>query len=105
MRRIHAFTIAVVLAGAALAGLFAATRTTQLGAAAHARVPTAQIAKRNRQLDKIEKALLAETRRGPEAQSQPRQGVVYVRPKPIVHVVHRKGGEHEASEGESERDD
>lgn len=105
MRRIHAFTIALVLAAAALAGLFAATKTTQLGAAAHAKVPTAKIAKRNRQLDKIEKALLAETRRGPVVQSQPQQGVVYVRPKPIVHVVHRKGGEHEEREGESGRDD
>ena len=34
-----------------------------------------------------------------------RAGVVYVRPKPIVHVVHRRGGEHEEGEGEDERDD
>jgi len=67
----------------------------------------AQIAKRNRQLDRIEKALLAETRRAPGTRAQSRPGVVYVRPKPLVHVVHRKGGEHEDGEraAESGRDD
>ena len=84
MRRIHAFTIAVVLAGAALAGLFAATRTTQLGAAAHAQVPTAQIAKRNRQLDKIERALLAEPHLGSRTRSYRRLAFLLDRLEPLA---------------------
>ncbi len=105
MKRIHAFIIAVVLAAAALAGLLAAVRTTQLGATARAQVPTTQIAKRNRQLAMIEKRLLAEAQQAHGPRPQRQAGVVYVRPNPIVHVVHRTGGEHEDGEGESEHDD
>jgi hypothetical protein len=107
MKRIHALIIAVVLAAAAVAGLTAAIRTTHLGAAAHSSVPAAQIAKRNRQLDKIERKLLAEAHRKPQAAARARQApVLYVRPKPIVHVVHRSGGEHEGEhEGDGGHDD
>jgi hypothetical protein len=108
MKRIHALIIAAVLAAAGVAGLTAALRTTQLGeSASHSTVSAAQIAKRNRRLDKIETTLLAEVRRArkapPTRQAAP---VLYVRPKPIVHVVHRSGGEHEGErEAEGGRDD
>jgi len=96
MRRIHIFVIAVVLAVAAVAGAFAASRTTQLGAATHTQVSPRQLAARNRQLDRIERALLAQAQ-SPQAATQAaaQRGTIYVRPKPVVRVVHRAGGEHE----------
>jgi hypothetical protein len=107
MKRIHIFVIALVLAGSSLAGLSAALRTTHLGSAAgQRRVSAAEIARRNRQLNRIEGRLLAQAKAAPHAlaraQSRP---VVYVRPKPIVNIVHRKS-EHE-SEGDegAESDD
>ena len=107
MRRTHTFVIAVVLAVAAVAGLFAVTRTTQLGAAARTQVPTRQLAARSRQLDRIERALLAQAQGAPEATRAAAQTpTVYVRPKPIVRVVHRAGGEHEnEAEGNGGFDD
>ena len=106
MNRAHATVIAVVLALAALAGVFAAVKTTQLGAAAQTRVSAAQAAKRNRRLDAIEKALLARAARPTKAGAPQSAPVVYVRPKSIVHVVHRRGGEHESEqEGRGGSDD
>ncbi len=97
MRRIHIFVIALVLALAAVAGLFAVSRTTQLGAATRTQVPARQLVARNRQLDRIEKALLVQAQRSPHAATQAaaQRPTIYVRPKPIVRVVHRAGGEHE----------
>jgi hypothetical protein len=97
MRRIHTFVIAVVLAVAAVAGLFAVSRTTQLGAAARTQVPARQLAERNRQLGRIEKALLAQAQGSPNAATRTaaQAPTIYVRPKPILRVVHRAGGEHE----------
>ncbi len=97
MRRIHIFVIAVVLAVAAVAGAFAASRTTQLGAATHTQVSARQLAARNRQLDRIERALLAQAQGSSPAATQAgaQAPTIYVRPKPIVRVVHRAGGEHD----------
>jgi hypothetical protein len=96
MRHIHIFVIAVVLAVAAVAGAFAASRTTHLGAATHTQVSARQLAARNRQLDRIERALLGQAQ-SPQAATQAaaQRGTIYVRPKPVVRVVHRAGGEHE----------
>jgi hypothetical protein len=104
MKRLHVLVIALMLAIAAAAGLAAAVRTTHVGAAAHVRVADSRIAQRNRQLNRIEASLAAQARRKPPAlppvgtavtpRARP-ASVVYVRPKPIVHVVHRVGGEHE----------
>jgi hypothetical protein len=111
MKRTHALLIAVVLALSAVAGTFAALRTTQLGArqAAHGAVlGTAQIAQRNRALDRAQAALAAELRKQPPplppasaagATPASAQTVIYVRPKPIVHVIHRHGSEHENERG------
>jgi hypothetical protein len=131
MNQRNSIAIALVLALAAVAALVAATRTTQLGAAATTpKVSAAQIAHRNAQLDRVEVALLRAVRRrppalppvpkiprlavvpvvhsapvasavpvsapAPVASAAPRQAVIYVRPAPIVHIVHRHGGEHDA---------
>ena len=105
MRRLHVLIVATVLMIAAGSGLFAVLRTVQLGGTAHARVADAQIARRNRQLDRIEASLSAQARRkppplpsvgGPAALPPRPATVVYVRPKPIVRVVHHGGDrEHE----------
>ena len=97
MRRTHAFVIAVVLAVAAVAGLFAVSRTAQLGAATRTQVPARQLVARNRQLDRIERALLAQAQgsRQGVTQAAAQAPTIYVRPKSIVRVVHRAGGEHE----------
>ena len=114
MKRTHAALIAVVLAFAVLAGTFAALRTTQLGARSTTpSVSYAAIAAQNRQLDRAHAALLAQLRRrppalpalakpaaaAPAAVPAAAQTVVYVRPKPIVHIIHRHGGDHEAESG------
>jgi hypothetical protein len=94
MTRIQTSVIALVLALALVAGLFAVSRTTRLGAATGVQVSAGQLAARNRHLAGIEKALLA--------QAQPPHGAtrvgaqtstIYVRPKSIVRVVHHAGGE------------
>lgn len=112
MKRTHALLIALALGIAVVAGSFAALRTTQLGSRATARnVSSAQIAKQNQALNRAEAALRAELHRKPPAISALRalppasalpavpaaaaQTVIYHRPAPIVHIIHRKGGEHE----------
>ena len=108
MTRIHTFVIALVLAAAAVTGLFAVSRTTQLGAATRTQVPARQVAARNRQLDRIESALLARAQRAQHGATRvaAQAPTIYVRPKPIVRVVRHAGGDHEdEAEGESGFDD
>lgn len=126
MNRRHAALTALLLAVALVAGMFATLRTTQLGATSAApKVTAAQIAQRNRQLDAIEAKLRLQARRKPPAlpalpalpaaspqAAAPRQPqrVVYVRPKPVVEVVHRSHGdeghgEHDTEHGGGELDD
>jgi hypothetical protein len=109
--------IALFLALAVAAGLFAALRTVQLGASSTASsVSAAQIAQRNRQLDAAEAKLRAEANRqppalpavpaaAPQTQAEP-QRVIYVRPNPVVQVSsHERESEHEdAYEHESEHE-
>jgi hypothetical protein len=99
MKRIHTFVIALILAASAVAGLSAALHTTRLGAGSSpSRVSAAELARRNRELNLIEKRLLARAGATPSATTKPRP-VVYVRPKPIVHIVHRRG-ERESESGD-----
>ena len=86
-----------LLAAAAVSGPFAVSQTTQLGAATRPQVPARQIAARNRQLDRIERALLVEAQRAPHGATQTaaQAPTIYVRPSPILRVVHHTGGEHE----------
>jgi hypothetical protein len=111
MKRTHALIVAVAVAFAAIAGTFAALRTTQLGSNATraSRVSVTQIASQNRALGRAERTLLAELRKQPPALpplpasrapvSAPAavapQTVIYRRPPAIVHVIHRHSAEHD----------
>jgi hypothetical protein len=121
MKPLNALILVLALGIAVVAGSFAALRTTHLGSNATAtHVSTTQFAKQNRALIRAEATLRAELRKKPPAiprlpaAGQPAAGVpaaglpaappaaaqtvIYHRPPPIVHVIHRHGGEHE-SEG------
>jgi len=104
MTRINALLIALIIGFAALAGTFAATRTTHLGAAAQ-KQNAAALAQRRKQLAAGEAALrkaLAASPPAAAARTAPATGaqrVVYVRPAPIVIHKHRAGGEYESRDG------
>ena len=118
MKGKHALMISVAVGIAAIAGAIAATKTTHLGrsAAVQPAAASSAIAHRTRQLDRAEVALRkALTQRPPKLPPLPaatprsaaggpvrQQRVVYVRPAPIVHTVHRAGsheGDHEPGDG------
>ncbi len=116
MNRMNALLIALLIGFAALAGTFAVTRTTQLGAAAQ-KQNAALIAQRQHRVAAGEAALRKALTRSPapaaamatragstsQATAAPQpaaapaaasaQRVVYVRPAPIVIHKHRAGGE------------
>jgi hypothetical protein len=105
MTRTHGFLIALALAVAVVAGMVAALRTTQLGSASSPQVSNAQVVHQTRVLNRAEAALRAQLKRKPPAlpaasPAAAPQTVIYRRPAPIVHVIHRHGGD-----GSSERDD
>jgi hypothetical protein len=118
MKRTHALLIVLAVAMAAVAGTFAALRSSQLRAnAAAPKVSAVQIQQQIHSLDRAEAALRAQLRRQPPAlpavphatpqpvlaapapsaptslASAPAPRVTYVRPKPIIRIVHRHGGE------------
>jgi hypothetical protein len=111
MTRINALLIALVIGIAALAGTFAVTRTTHLGAAAQQQ-SAAQLKLRQRRLAAGEAALRKALAASPAVAAQTparaataaaapaAQRVVYVRPAPIIIHKHRAGGgEYEARDG------
>lgn len=84
MSRKHRFPIVVMLATAVVAGLFALTRTVQIGVAAKP-APSAQVEAKARSLDRLEAALrrqlAALPKSTPTTQSAARSPkLVYVRP-------------------------
>ena len=99
MNRRHALVISIFLGLALVAAAFAALRTTHLGARATAVTP-AQIAAKNRQLDRYEAVLRREARKQPPSLpalptaaaqapvAAPPQQVIYRRPAALVRVVH-----------------
>ena len=108
MKRTHALLIVLALALAAVAGTFAALRSSQLRANAAPKVSAVQIQRQIQSLDRAEAALRAQLRRKPPAlpalakpaapapaalASAAAPRVTYVRPAPIIHIVHRHGGE------------
>ena len=103
MTRTHGFLIALALTVAVVAGMFAALRTTQLGSASTPRVSSAQVQHQTRVLNRAEAALRAQLRHKPPRvtalgaasapAAAPPQTVIYRRPRPIVHVLHRHGGD------------
>jgi hypothetical protein len=109
MSRKHVFTVAALIAVAAVAGFSALGRTVQLGAST-GRANDALVAAKTRQLNGFERALhrqlaAAPTVPGPTAGAPaPAAGrVVYVRPAPIVVHKHRAGGE-PGEAGDDERE-
>jgi hypothetical protein len=113
MKRTHVIAISLMLGAAVLVGGIAATRTAHLGATAQPRptITNAAIARRMRRLDRVEAALRRALARKPPAVTaaaaapQRAQRVVYVRPAPVVHVVHRHGGDGGGGESEGGGDD
>jgi hypothetical protein len=107
MNKTHIFVIAVVLGIAVMLGVFAASRTAHLGAAARS-ANQAQILQREKRLTAAEQGLRKALAKSPAAAATPTPvartpRTVYVRPAPIIIHKHRSGGE---SEGGSEgRDD
>jgi hypothetical protein len=107
MKRRHLISISVLLAIAAAVGTLAAFRTAGIGTSSHAATPSrAAIAERTRRLDRAEASLHRALARKPPAlpastTPRPAQKVVYVRPAPVVHVLHRPGGD----EGENREHD
>ena len=67
MNRRHVTVISLFLAFALVLGMFATLRTTQLGASSTPTVSAAQIAQRNRQLDRVEASLRKAARQKPPA--------------------------------------
>jgi hypothetical protein len=115
MNKTHAVIVALLLAIAAVLGVFAATRTVGVGSAARPQASSATIAARAHRLDRVEASLRKALRdRPPTLPAVPtaaaaRAGapaIVYHRPAPLVVVRHVGGGddgaEHEHGE---ERDD
>jgi hypothetical protein len=112
MSRTHVFTVAALIAVAAVAGFSAVGRTVQLGSSTR-RANDALVASKTQQLNMLERSLhrqLASAHKGPgtsaPAPTARAQRVMYVRPAPIVVHTHHAGGEPgEAADDESEAGD
>jgi hypothetical protein len=114
MKKTHAAIVALLLAVAAVLGVFAATRTAGIGAAARPQVSSATIAAREHRLDRVEAALRKALRDRPPAlpavpTARARQAappaIVYRRPAPLVvvrHTGHHDDGEEHDHGGESD---
>jgi hypothetical protein len=114
MKTAHVLILVAAVAFAAVAGTYAAMRTTHLSVASAqpARVGSAAIARQNRALDRARKPPALPRVPAPAPVSAPAVSVsapaaaaappvIYVRPKPIVHVIHRHGeGEREHEGGD-----
>jgi hypothetical protein len=113
MHKLNVFIVAVLVAGAAVLGTFAALRTTSLGAAHRTSADTA-VRVRTKQLDRFAAALHKQlARKTPALPAVPARAaaapapvprVVYRRPAPIVVVRHTHHGDDGGNESEG-RDD
>lgn len=106
MARGHLFMIVVLLAGAAVAGLLAVTRTAQSSPAVSVTDPA--ISYRLKKLDRLEASLekqLARHDKAP-AKSTAAPVVVYTRaPSPVVSTYHGDDDYELSSDDEGDRDD
>ncbi len=93
MNKTHTFVIAVVLGIAVMLGLFAASRTAHLGAAARS-ANQAQILAQQKRLTAAERSLKKALAKSSASPATPvrAQRTVYVRPAPIIIHKHRAGG-------------
>ncbi|HKB93413.1 MAG TPA: hypothetical protein VKC62_04150 [Gaiellaceae bacterium] len=92
MKKLHVTMVAALLAGAAVFGAVAVTRTVSLGAAQR-QASNAAVRAQARQLDRLQaslrKALAAKPKaRATAAVAAPAPRIVYHRPPPIVVVRH-----------------
>jgi hypothetical protein len=104
MKRGHAVLISLVIGAAALFGIGAALHTTQLGRSSkQPKISTAEIAVRNRALNRTEanlRRILAQKPAAPAAMpavGAPR--IVFVRPKPRIVTIHRSHGDESEADG------
>ncbi len=106
MNKTHAAIVALLLAVAAVLGVFAATRTVGIGTAARPQTSSATIAARAHRLDRVEAALKKALRDRPPAlpgvptaptAQAAAPAIVYRRPAPLVVVRHT--GQHDDGEG------
>jgi hypothetical protein len=112
MSRKHVFAVATLIAVAAVAGLSAVGRTVQIGTSTR-KANDALVASKAQQLNRFERSLHRQLAAIPAVPADtagtpasPAQGVMYVRPAPVVVHTHRAGGEHdEADDDESEPGD
>jgi len=105
MRKIHVAIVALLIGIAAVLGTAAATRTTDVGAAATS-AQDAAIAKRASRLNAFEASLkrqLEASSKKTAATPSAAPRVEYRRPAPIVVTRHSSNGEHEF-ESESEHE-
>ncbi len=112
MRRVHALAISLAVAVAAVAGGFAAIRTTVLASSTTPHVAQSQIDRQNGMLDRAEAALRAQARQTPPAlpaiptvttpaAAEP-PAVVYRRAPAIVRVDPRHGEHEDGEPGDGE---
>ena len=106
MNRRHVAGIALLVALAAVAGLFALVRTTGLTGAGGSAATTAVVQARTVQLDRYEATLRKQIAAvnttpavAPGATRQAAQKVVYVRPAPIIRTIHRQHRDDGSSRG------
>jgi hypothetical protein len=116
MKPVHVIAVAFVLGAAAVLGVLAAVRTTEIGAAANgsAHVSTTAIAARSKKLNAAERALRRALNDRPPAlppiptTRRPAQApqVVYRRPAPLIVLRHGQShGDHEAEHEAESADD
>jgi hypothetical protein len=101
MNKTHTFVIAVVLGIAVMLGVFAASKSAHLGAAARS-ANQAQILQRQKRLTAAEQALKKALAKSPAATPAPAARAprtVYVRPAPIIVHKHRSGESEGGSQG------
>ncbi len=104
MARGHLFLIVVLLAGAAVAGLLAVTRTAQSSPAANATDPA--IAYRLQKLDRLEASLEKQLATAARNTGTSAPAVVYTRAPSPVASSHGDDDEHEHSiDDDGDRDD
>ena len=114
MNRKHATRIALLLALAVVAGMFALVRTTGIASSNSSAATAALVLARTKQLDRYEASLrsrIDQINAAPATQSAriapaaaQAQRIVYVRPAPIVRTL-QPSGEREDSDHEEGNDD
>jgi hypothetical protein len=103
MKRGHALLISLVIGAAALFGLAAAVRTSQVAhPALQSTISPAEIARQNRSLSlqeaKLKRILARKPTAAGAAAAAPAQRTIYVRPKPHIVTVHPAHGEEREAE-------